>query len=444
MDPIQLIASVIFLGSIVLIVTGWIDSVVAAMLGIIAMVVFGVMTDTQAFQFVDWDVILILLSIWILAGYFGKTGVPELLAHIALRISKGRVAVFVTLVGMFAGLISMFIDNVVIVLMFAPIIFHASRLFQFSAFGPLLFLGLCANFMGTALLLGDLPPQMLHSVSGIEFGGFIWHSGRPSSLLILCAAYGVTLLAFFAIFSKKYGGKTVGFYSLEKKKALDHIQDLRFAVVVCSIFVLTIVGMALRPFFGYHLGFIALLGAITLVLVFELWKKSFRREIPSFEAVLSELDWRAIFFYVALFALVGGLEHSGVIKLIANQITPLIQSSLVAGTSLLYWITAPIVGIVEHDAYILTMLYVIRDLGKDHAINPWPLYWCLLWAGTLGSNLTIAGAPALFVAKNLAEKEDNRKVGLKEFLGYSVPYVIVSLVSCYLLALLIWVIPFQK
>ena len=444
MDPIQLIASVIFLGSIVLIVTGWIDSVVAAMLGIIAMVVFGVMTDTQAFQFVDWDVILILLSIWIIAGYFGKTGVPELLAHIALRISKGRVAVFVTLVGMFAGLISMFIDNVVIVLMFAPIIFHASRLFQFSAFGPLLFLGLCANFMGTALLLGDLPPQMLHSVSGIEFGGFIWHSGRPSSLLILCAAYGVTLLAFFAIFSKKYGGKKMEFYSLEKKKALDHIQDLRFAVVVCGIFVLTIVGMALRPIFGYHLGFIALLGAITLVLVFELLKKSFRREIPSFEAVLSELDWRAIFFYVALFALVGGLEHSGVIKLIADQITPLIQSSLVAGTSLLYWITAPIVGIVEHDAYILTMLYVIRGLGKDHAINPWPLYWCLLWAGTLGSNLTIAGAPALFVAKNLAEKEDNRKVGLKEFLGYSVPYVIVSLVSCYLLALLIWVIPFQK
>jgi len=26
--------------------------------------------------------------------------------------------------------------------------------------------------MGTALLLGDLPPQMLHSVSGREFGDF--------------------------------------------------------------------------------------------------------------------------------------------------------------------------------------------------------------------------------------------------------------------------------
>jgi Na+/H+ antiporter NhaD/arsenite permease-like protein len=55
---------------------------------------------------------------------------------------------------------------------------------------------------------------------------------------------------------------------------------------------------------------------------------------------------------------------------------------------------------------ILAMLYVIRDLGANTGINPWPLYWMLLWAGTLGSNMTIAGAPALYVAKNLGEKED--------------------------------------
>jgi Na+/H+ antiporter NhaD/arsenite permease-like protein len=138
------------------------------------------------------------------------------------------------------------------------------------------------------------------------------------------------------------------------------------------------------------------------------------------------------------------LEHAGVIKLIANWMTPFIKSSLFTGSSLLYWVTAPIVGIVEHDAYILTMLYVIRDLGKEHAMNPWPLYWCLLWAGTLGSNLTIAGAPALFVAKNMGEKEDQRKVGLKEFFSYTVPYVIISLVFCYIPAILIWVLPFQK
>jgi Na+/H+ antiporter NhaD/arsenite permease-like protein len=202
--------------------------------------------------------------------------------------------------------------------------------------------------------------------------------------------------------------------------------------------------MALRPIFGYTLGFIAMWGAISIILVFEIFKDRFTQEIPNVEQVLSELDWRAIFFYVSLFALVGGLEHAGVIKLVSNAITPLIQQSLIVGASALFWVTAPIVGIVEHDAYILTMLYVIRDLAKETGMNPWPLYWMLLWAGTLGSNLTIAGAPALFVAKSLGEKEDKRKVTLKEFLGITVPYVVISLIFCYIPAMLVWVIPFQR
>jgi Na+/H+ antiporter NhaD/arsenite permease-like protein len=414
------------------------------MLGIIIMVLFGVMTEVQAFQYVDWNVILILLSIWIISGYFRKSGVPDFLASIALRMSKGNVAIFVTAIGMLAGFVSMLIDNVVVVLMFAPVIFHACRRFSFTSFGPVLFVGLCANFMGTAMLLGDLPPQMLHSVSGIEFGGFLWHSGRPSSFFILLISYIITVAFFYWKFSKTYRGVTMDLSILGEEKPLDHIKDKPFAIIVCLVFLLTILAMAFRPIFGYPLGFIALWGAITLILFFEIFKKSFTLEMPNVEQVLSELDWRAIFFYVSLFALVGGLEHSGVIKLIASWITPLIQQSLIAGSSLLYWVTAPIVGIVEHDAYILTMLYVVRDLGNMQGINPWPLYWCLLWAGTLGSNLTIAGAPALFVAKNMGEKEDQRKVGLKEFLSFTLPYVVISLIFCYIPAMLIWVLPFAK
>jgi Na+/H+ antiporter NhaD/arsenite permease-like protein len=445
MELLQIIASIIFLSSIVLVISGWIDSVIAALLGIIAMILFGVMTEVQAFQFVDWNVILILLGIWIISGYFGKSGVPDFLAAVALKVSKGNVAIFVTSVGMLAGFVSMLIDNVVVVLMFAPVVFHACRRFNFRAFGPVLFVGLCANFMGTAMLLGDLPPQMLHSVSGIEFGGFLWHSGRPSSFFILLISYIITVGSFHWKFSKMYQGKVMDLSTMgEEVNYFEHIKDKRFAILVCGVFLLTILAMANRPVFGCYLGFIALCGAITLILIFEVFKETFHIEIPSLENVLSELDWRAIFFYVSLFSLVGGLEHAGVIKLIANWITPFIKSSLFAGSTLLYWVTAPIVGIVEHDAYILTMLYVIRDLGKESGMAPWPLYWCLLWAGTLGSNLTIAGAPALFVAKNMGEKEDQRKVSLKEFFGYTVPYVIISLISCYIPAILIWVLPFQK
>jgi Na+/H+ antiporter NhaD/arsenite permease-like protein len=443
MEFIQIAASIIFLASIILVITGWIDSVLAALIGILFMIYFGIMTDIDAFKIVDWNVIAILLSIWIISGYFGKSGVPDFLSAVMLRLSKGNVALFVTFIGALAGLVSMLIDNVVVVLMFAPVVFHACRRFNFAAFAPVLFVGLCSNFMGTAMLLGDLPPQMLHSVSGIEFSWFIWLMGRPSSFFILCISYLFTCAFFYWRFSRQYKGISMDVASMTEKP-LDHIKDKPFAIISCGIFVLTIIAMALRPIFGYTLGFIAMWGAICIILFFEIFKEKFTLEIPNVEQVLAELDWRAVFFYVALFALVGGLEHSGVIKVVSDAMIPLIKQSLVVGSTVLYWVTAPIVGIVEHDAYILTMLYVIRDLGTTTGINPWPLYWMLLWAGTLGSNLTIAGAPALFVAKSLGEKEDQRSVKLKEFLGITVPYVVISLIFCYLPAMIIWVFPFAK
>jgi Na+/H+ antiporter NhaD/arsenite permease-like protein len=444
-DTLQSITLIIFLVTIFLVIVRWIDSVVAAMLGVIVMVMAGSMTETQAFQYVDWNVITILVSIWLIAGYFGKTGIPEYLGDLMLRWSKGSVPLFVTLIGGLSGFISMFIDNVVVVLMLAPVVFHIRKLYSFEATGAILFIGLCSNFMGTALLLGDLPPQMLHSVTGIEFLGFIWHSGRPSSFFILTLTY-LVVVAFFYF---KFRNSPMADVKLDPgvhsgaQESESHIKNKRFAWVVCVVFVLTIIGMALREHLGVMLGYIAFSGAVLLVLVFELFGKAWKLDPPDLEGMLAELDWKAIGFYVALFALVGGLESAHILNIVAEWFVPYIESSLMTGVTILYWITAPIVGVVEHDAYILTLLYVIRDIGDTTDINPWPLYWALVWAGTLGSNLTIAGAPALYVALTMGEKEDARKWSLKEFLSFSVPYVVVSLVVCYILMVIVWVWPFM-
>lgn len=440
MDPLMIISILIFCIAIVLVITGAIDTVIAAFLGVVAMIAFGVMTDLEAFQVVDWNVIFILIGIWIIATYLGKTGLPEYVAARLLLASKGNVALFITLIGAAAGFFSILVDNVVVVLMFAPVLFAVTRKYHLPAFGAILFIGLCANFMGTALLLGDLPPQLLHSVTGIEFMGFVWHSGRPSSFFILTATYIPTLLVFYIIFRKKFAGQRMAFDASEINPA-EHIKNPLFAGVCCAAFILTVLGMAFRPLLGLHLGMITLIGGGLLVLTLELLHK--KLEAPSFESVLAELDWRAVMFYVALFALVGGLEHSGVIELVAHWMMPFVQQSYFLGNTLLYWVSGAICGIVEHDAYILVLLYVIRDLGEASGINPWPLYWNLLWAGTLGSNLTIAGAPALFVAVNLGAKEDGRKVPLKEFFSYTIPYVILSLGICYVIAMVMWVVPYM-
>jgi Na+/H+ antiporter NhaD/arsenite permease-like protein len=432
------IALAIFLVTIVAVIVNVVDSAVAALLGVVAMVVAGVMTEVDAFQLVDWNVMAILVGVWIIAGYFGKTGVPSWLSVQALRLSGGRAGLLVMILSLLAGVISMFVDNVVVILMMAPVALPLARALKLPITPVVLMIGFSANFMGTALLLGDLPPQMLHSVSGAEFMDFIWQHGRPSSFPILMVTFAITLAAMYAYGFRAGGRRPV---DVEKLGIETHVPNKLFAGVVVGWFLLTVLGMALRQVLGFKLGFIALTGAVTLVLLLEILGK--RVDAPDFEEILGELDWRAILFYMALFALVGALEKAHILDALAVALKPLFVDSLALGATLLFWITVPIVGIVEHDAYILTFLYTIKDL-QAAGVNPWPLWWILVWAGTLGSNLTVAGAPALFAALNICEREEKRRISLREFLSWSVPFTLVACAVCYLFAMLIWVLPQAK
>ncbi|MEM2210197.1 MAG: SLC13 family permease [Nitrososphaerales archaeon] len=430
----QLIALVIFIITVSLIICGKIDRTVIAIIGVILMVITGVMDEVRAFQFVDWNVIAILIGIWIIAGYFSKTGIPEYLAIKTFKLSKKDLAIFITLLGILSGFVSMFVDNVVVILMFTPMIFHITNKLKLDSFPCIMFVGLCANFMGTALLLGDLPPQMLHSVTGIEFLEFIWFQNKPSSFIILTITFIFVILFFYiSKFKKIFSSIKVNFDSLEDP----HIKDKKFAIINVSLFISTIIAMSLRALIGVKLGFIALTGAIISILILESLKERKVIECPSFDDILLSLDWKAIFFYASLFSLVGGLEYVGILNMLAEALKQYFTSPLI-GTTILYWVTTPIVGIVEHDAYILTFLYTIKDLAK-FGIDPWPYWWALVWAGTLGSNLTVAGAPALYVVVRIYEKNAGKRVALKDFFNYSIPYVIISSIICYLLLLLIWV-----
>ncbi len=420
MSMLQWPTLAVFAVTIAAIVVNRFDATVAALLGVVVMVWMGTMTEVEAAQLVDWNVMAILVGIWIIAGYFGKTGVPSWLSVQSLKLSGGRPGLLIMVLSMLTGILSMFIDNVVCILMMAPVALPLARALSIPATPLVLMIGFSANFMGTALLLGDLPPQMLHSVAGAEFFDFIWHHGRPSSFPILMVTFVITL-AFMYL----YGFRRIGKASAEGAASIkSEIPDPLFAFIAVGMFLLTVVAMAMREMLGVKLGFIALTGAVVLVLIVEMLGDKLKGA-PSFEHIVQELDWRAIFFYIALFALVGGLEKTHILQMIADAIKPLFLENYALGATLLYWVTIPIVGLVEHDAYILTFLYMIRDLGTA-GVPTWPLWWMVLWSGTLGSNLTVAGAPALYVALRIAEKEEDRKVSLREFLSWSIPFCLVS------------------
>ena len=437
MEPMQWFTLILFALTILVVITNWIDSTLTALIGVSIMCWAGVMTEAEAFKYVDWNVMAILIGIWIIAGYFGKSGVPSWLSIQALKLSGGRPGVLVIILTFLAGFISMFVDNVVTILMMAPVALPLCRALKLPAVPVVLMIGFGANFMGTALIIGDLPPQMLHSVAGAEFFDFIWHKGRPSSFPILMVTFLITL-AFMYWYGFR-GHKRVA--DVASLGIVAKIENPLFATIVVGWFLGTVIAMSAREYIGVTLGFIALTGALSLVLVLALLGD--RVKASKFEEVLQELDWRAIFFYIALFALVGGLEKSHILDKLAGALKPIFLENYALGATILYWVTVPIVGLVEHDAYILTFLHTIKDLAKA-GVEPWPLYWMVLWSGTLGSNLTIAGAPALYVALSLGEKEEGRKVSLREFLTWSVPFTLMCSFICYVLGMLIWVLPYAK
>lgn len=444
MEEAALKALIVFSATIIIVITGVIDRLAASFLGVVLMITVGVMTPGEAFSSVDWNVIAILMGMWVITQYLVEAGAPE---HI-IRVLASRGYTyerFVLTIGIIAGFLSLFVDNVLVILLIGTIVMTSALREGRDPTVAVVFVALSANFMGTALLLGDLPPQLLHSVAGAEFLDFIWMNGKPSSFPILTLGFLASSAVFYRLFIK---GKTT---PLSTGRASEAVQatggecgegesrglNRSLALIVVFYFVLTVFLMSIRPLIGLPLGAITIIGATLLGLTIEVLKKAGRLQAPSFEDVVEKLEWKALLFYASLFALVGGLEKSGFLETLAEDLARLVGGDPLQGFSIMYWISVPISAIIEHDAYILTMLIVIRDMAQATGIDPWPHYWALAWGGTLGSNATVAGAPALYVAYVLLKK-GGLSVPASRFLKLTVSYALLSSLITFPIGLVVW------
>ena len=141
---LQWLTLAVFAVTIIAIVINKLDATVAALLGVAVMVWMGTMTEVEAAQLVDWNVMAILIGIWVIAGYFGKTGVPSWLSVQSLKLSGGRPGLLVIVLSMLTGVLSMFIDNVVCILMMAPVALPLARAFGIPATPLVLMIGFSA------------------------------------------------------------------------------------------------------------------------------------------------------------------------------------------------------------------------------------------------------------------------------------------------------------
>jgi Na+/H+ antiporter NhaD/arsenite permease-like protein len=179
---------------------------------------------------------------------------------------------------------------------------------------------------------------------------------------------------------------------------------------------LTLVGFLSHGPLGYEPATIALLGAAVLMLVARI----------DAEAVLREVEWPTLFFFVGLFMLVEGIVHVGIIDALARGLFELTAGDLGITTIGLLWLSAIASAIIDNIPYTATMIPVVQELsGAGLAVEP--LWWALALGACLGGNATIIGASANVVVANLAGRAGH-PITFRAFLPYGIVVVAESLV----------------
>ena len=206
-----------------------------------------------------------------------------------------------------------------------------------------------SNVGGVATLIGDPPNILIASASGLSFNDFLSHS-LPVVLLIIPLVLGLVLVVFRRMLAKTKD-TTQALLGFRPEEAWNDPKTARRVVIVLGAALLLFLlqdALSLTP------AFIALsMAAVALV-----WTQ------PSVDEFLKRIDWQVLLFFAALFVMVGGLEASGVLELLAAGLAARLDGSGPAAAVTVLWLTAVAAAMVDNVPITAAMIPIILGLGE--------------------------------------------------------------------------------
>jgi Na+/H+ antiporter NhaD/arsenite permease-like protein len=143
------------------------------------------------------------------------------------------------------------------------------------------------------------------------------------------------------------------------------------------------------------------------------------------ETALSKIEWPTLFFFVALFVMVGALEETGAIGEVAEGVKDLTGGDRTAELLGITWIAGVGSAIVDNIPFTTAMIPVVEELRGSSGDDAY--WWALSLGACFGGNATIIAAAANVAAAGLTERA-GRPIGFVAFLKVGIPVTIVSLV----------------
>ena len=415
-----MVSAVILLVAYIFIATEKISKVTIALLGASLTIILGLLSQTKMdgtainphyfINFVDFNVIFLLVSMMIIVSITTRSGVFNYLAGKLLKLTKGHPVKILVALGVFTAFVSAFLDNVTTVILIMPITFSIAKKLDINPIPYLICEIVSSNIGGTATLIGDPPNIIIGSAANFSFMDFIQELTGVVVVIL------IAVIAFLAISFRKFlKADPEKILEVSKMDTSDSISDYPLMIRSLTVLFLVIVGFMLRDIIHIDTSIVAMLGA-SILLIFE-----------KPDSILRDVEWNTIFFFMGLFIIIGGLEASGGIRLMAEWILNVTQGSKELTSLIILWASGIISGVIDNIPYTATMTPMIAQIqnvmGADYA---YPLWWCLSLGACLGGNMTIIGAAANVIVSENAAK-DGHPIAFLKFMKYGVIVVFISL-----------------
>ena len=434
-DP-MIISSVILVLSYAVIMSERVNRAVAALLGAGLMIFAGVLNQGLAIRGIDFNTIFLLTGMMMIVSITKRSGVFQFVAVKAAQTVRANPRLLLIALALITAVFSALLDNVTTVMLVVPITLLLTDQLKVPTY-PFLFTQIFAsNIGGTSTLIGDPPNILIGSAAGLSFMDFV-HNLAPIAVVLMIVMTGV----FDMIWGRKMKASLSARATVMMFKPYEAIED--YPLLWKSLFVLglVIVGFVVGHDLGWQPGTIALTGAALLMLL-DIYKFNPEEQSHKVHSVFQEVEWITIFFFVGLFVIVGGVEHAGVLKWMAEETISLTGGNLPLTGMAILWSSAVLSAIVDNIPFVATMIPMIHsmapDLGGDAAIAP--LWWCLALGACLGGNGTIIGASANVMVASFAERAGQR-ISFMQFMKLAFPLMLLTIAIS---TVYVWVVYFSS
>jgi Na+/H+ antiporter NhaD/arsenite permease-like protein len=387
--------------------------------GAVAMVlagqVFGFYSPSEALAAVDWNVVLLLAAMMVIIAVMAPTGGFEWLASKLAILSGGHLFATLTLTGTAVTLLSLLLDNVTTVVIFAPLLILIARAQQVTPVPYLVAAALLSNTGGIGTLVGDPPNIMIGSAADIDFNAFFLRMGP------------IALVAWFAILATLRVSFRKELAAIPSAARLPPVQvrDRKTWTIALIVLAGMIVLFTVHGALHWDAWFVAVLGMVALLVA---------TRGTNLDVVAGRIEVGLLVFFIGLFMLIGGVDKSGLLAFVGESITPFVRADPVTATLVLMWVAALLSAAIDNIPFTAAMIPILLSMDAQ-GINVTPLWWALSMGVGLGGNGTHIGATAnvfvVTVSERLAREQNDPSLAITpgQWFKKGAPAMLASLIA---------------